>query len=195
MAGNEEIARYIADLSHTERATRTQAAQRLNTVAFEQCFVGSNDWIRDPGFLELARPPKQPSFVVGVAVHARTFHAIRAANGNPRLSEVPPDQDAVEFELHFGIGNNLDILTTRDPSGAGAIARYLAKFGEGIQQIEVNMTDVDRATELLHTRFALDPIYPATRAGADDTRVNFFLVPIANGKKFLIEFVEPAPRK
>jgi hypothetical protein len=33
------------------------------------------------------------------------------------------------------------------------------------------------------------PVYRATRAGADGTRVNFFLVP-AQGKKVLIELVE-----
>lgn len=193
MGGNEEIARYINDLSHPEQTTRTLAAQRLNTIAFEQCFVGSNAWIRDPVFLELTRPPKQPSFVVGVAVQPSTFHAIRAANGAPPLAVVPPDQDAMEFELHFAT-SDLDILTSRDPSGAGAIARYLAKFGEGIQQVEVNVADVDRAAEVLRTRFGLSSIYPATRPGADGTRVNFFLVPIANGKKFLVELVEPAAR-
>ena len=31
--------------------------------------------------------------------------------------------------------------------------------------------------------FALPPIYPATRAGADDTRVNFFLAATPEGKK------------
>jgi hypothetical protein len=194
MAANDEIARYIAYLSNPDSAKRTSAAQSLNSTALNQCFASSNDWIRDPAFLELARPPKHPSFIVGVAVHPKTFHAIRAANSNPRLSDVPPDQDAMEFELHLGAGGNLDILTTRDPSGSGAIARYLAKFGEGIQQLEINVTDVDRATELLRTRFVLEPIYPATRAGADGTRVNFFLVPIANGKKFLVELVEPAVR-
>ncbi len=64
------------------------------------------------------------------------------------------------------------------------------KFGEGIQQIEINVTDVDRATEILRIRFALEPVYPATRAGADGTRVNFFLAPAPQGKKVLIELVE-----
>ena len=67
-----------------------------------------------------------------------------------------------------------DILTTPVPAGSGAIARFLEKFGEGIQQVEIDVTDVDRATEILRTRFKLDPIYPATRPGANGTRVNFF---------------------
>ena len=70
----------------------------------------------------------------------------------------------------------LDILTTKAPGGNGAIARFLEKFGEGIQQVEIDVTDVDRATEILRTRFKVEPIYPATRPGANGTRVNFFLV-------------------
>jgi methylmalonyl-CoA/ethylmalonyl-CoA epimerase len=138
---------------------------------------------------------KRPPLVLGIAVQPETFEKIRAANGSPRLSDVPPDQDAKEFELHFGEKGDLDILTTREPGGSGAIARYLEKFGEGIQQIELNVTDVDRATEVLRARFGLTPIYPATRPGADGTRVNFFLVSAASGKKWLIELVEPAAER
>ena len=98
----------------------------------------------------------------------------------------------MEFELRFGEHSELDILTTRAPGGEGAIARFLQKFGEGIQQIELNVREVDRATEILRSRFGLTPIYPATRAGADGTRVNFLLVPAAGGRKVLIELVEPA---
>ena len=46
--------------------------------------------------------------------------------------------------------------------------------------------------EILRARFALPPIYPATRPGADGTRVNFFLAASADGTKVLIELVEPA---
>jgi len=91
-------------------------------------------------------------------------------------------------------GARLDILTTREPGGAGAIARYLLKFGEGIQQVEISVTDVDGAMEILRRRFALEPVYPATRPGADGTRMNFFLVPKADGGKVLIELVESAAK-
>lgn len=205
MAEADDIARWIGQLANPDPATRGAAAHALRAAAFTQCFSGSNDWIRDPEFRELTRPfatdatgdPRwrRPPLVVGVAVRPDNFEKIRAANGSPRLSDVPPDQDALEFELHFGGNGDLDILTTREPGGAGAIARYLQKFGEGIQQVEVNVIDADRATELLRARFGLTPIYPATRPGADGTRVNFFLVPAANGKKCLIELVEPAAKK
>jgi hypothetical protein len=132
-----------------------------------------------------------------------TFSRIRAANGMPRLASVPPDQDAEEFELHFNAPQRrgsksddkkirLDVLTTKQPGGEGAIAKFLAKFGEEIQQVEYEVTDVDQATQILAQRFSVKAIYPATRAGADGTRVNFFLVPGALGKKILIELVETA---
>jgi hypothetical protein len=89
----------------------------------------------------------------------------------------------------------LDILTTNAPGGNGAIARFLSKFGEGIQQVEIDVTDADRATEFLRTRFNLEPIYPATRSGANGTRVNFFLVNAPNSQKVLIELVERPKRR
>lgn len=133
---------------------------------------------------------------VGVAVDPAQFEAIRRQANNPRLAEAPPDQDAREFELGFAHGVRLDVLTTRDTAGQGAIARFLGKFGAGIQQVECDVRDVTRATELLRRRFAVEPIYPETRAGADGTRVNFFLVPAEENRKILIELVEvPAKQK
>ena len=61
-----------------------------------------------------------------------------------------------------------------------------------IQQIEIYVRDVDRATEILRTRFSLPPLYPATRAGADGTRVNFFLATGPDAKKVLVELVQVA---
>ena len=123
-----------------------------------------------------------------------TFDKIRTANGSPPLADAPTDQDVLEFELEFA-GRfiptpRLDILTTKAPGGDGAIARFLNKFGEGIQQVEIDVTNVDRATEILRTRFQVEPIYPATRPGANGTRVNFFLVTSWNGTKVLAELVE-----
>jgi len=142
---------------------------------------------------ELARllNASAPGLTVGITVTPEHFEAIRKANGTPKLADVPPDQDAMEFELHFGGGVRLDILTTKAPGGHGAIARFLQKSGEGIQQVEIETSDVDRATEILRARFGQNPIYPATRRGADGTRVNFFLVAAADGKKLLVELVEP----
>jgi hypothetical protein len=185
MSEARDIARWIGQLADPDPAQRTAAAARLYHEGASLFSSATSDWMKHPEFRGLVRPGE---CVVGIAVHPKTFEAIHAANGSPRLADVPPDQDAKEFELHFGSAS-FDILATREPGRAGAIGRYLHKFGEGIQQIEINVSDVDRATDILRAQFGIEPIYPATRPGADGTRVNFFLVP-AQGKKALIELVE-----
>src|SRR2546427_254044 len=89
---------------------------------------------------------------------------------------------------------SLDILTTREPGGGGAIAKYLVKFGEGIQQVEYLCANVDRAAQILKEKFKVDSVYPATRAGADGARVNFFLVASPDGGKVLVELYEAQSR-
>jgi len=155
-------------------------------------------WLSDPGFAAnlVLGTSKFPETTVGLAVTPQTFERIQAANGSPRLADVPPDQDAKEFELHFAQGVRLDILTTREPEATGAITRYLQKFGEGIQQVELLTRNVDAATEILRSRFGVQPLYPATRPGADGTRINFFLAALPEKGKILIELVElAAPSK
>jgi hypothetical protein len=134
----------------------------------------------------------RPTVTVGLAVEPETFARVREANGSPQLAEVPPDQDAREFELHFPEGIALDVLTTREPGGQGAIARYLSRFGEGIQQVEYQCADVDNATAILKDNFGISAIYPQTRLGADNSLINFFLLPTNVGGKILIELYEPA---
>jgi len=157
-------------------------------------------WLKDPDFSALVvheqfeqpdgKTISSPRFTVGIAVLRETFDKIRLANGSPPLADAPSEQEVLEFELHFPGRVRLDILTTSVPGGSGAIGRFLEKFGEGIQQVEIDVTDVDRATEILRTRFKIDPVYPATRPGANGTRVNFFLVTTSSGKKVLVELVE-----
>jgi hypothetical protein len=134
---------------------------------------------------------KDPEMTVGLAVRPKTFAQIREANGWPQLAEVPPEQDASEFTLRFEGGATLDVLTSRDPEGSGAIAKFLSKLGEGIQQVEFRCRDVNRATAILRDQFAVAPVYPEARPGADGTRVNFLLEGAADGKKVLIELYEP----
>jgi len=131
---------------------------------------------------------------VGLAVTPERFERIREACGLPRLADVPPDQDAREFELHLPGGLSMDVLTSKDLGGNGAIAKFLQKFGEGVQQVEFRCKDVDRATQILQQKFSLNPVYPATRAGADGTRINFFLLSAPSADKVLVELYEPAPR-
>ena len=56
--------------------------------------------------------------------------------------------------------------------------------------MEFRCSNVDRATEILKEKFKIVPVYPATRPGADGTRVNFFLVASPDGGKVLIELYE-----
>ena len=109
-----------------------------------------------------------------------TFEKIRAANGSPDLAEAPADQEVLEFELEFAgdrlLRPRLDILTNQCSRRLQRrqIARFLEKFGEGIQQVEIDVTDVDRATEIVRTRFKLEPVYSATRSGANGILSQFY---------------------
>ena len=195
---SDDLLSLIDGLGVPDPATRECAAAGLFRRGRELGRAAAGRWLADSEFAKhFALDETQfPRTTVGVAVEPESFEQIRAANGSPRLADVPPDQDAKEFELHFPQDVRLDILTTRDPAGTGAIARYLAKFGEGIQQIELETRDVDAATKILRLHFNVLPIYPATRPGADGTLVNFFLAALPDGTKVLIELVEvPALRR
>jgi hypothetical protein len=187
-----DIVRLIQGLCVSDAAKRALAAAVLFEHGSRAIRAVTQPWLAHAPLANLLeRDPSTGTLklTVGVAVAPETFEHILGRNGSPPLAQVPPDQDAREFELAFPGGARLDILTTREPGGRGAIARYLAKFGEGIQQVEIDVTDLDSASEVLRSKFALQPIYPATRAGANGTRVNFFLVPTEEGK-VLIELVE-----
>jgi hypothetical protein len=193
-----DLAALIRGLSAPDPANRERAAEELFRWGRGLARAAVAPWLSDPDFAaNLVLDASQfPETTIGLAVTPQNFERIRAPNGSPRLANVPPDQDAREFELRFGRGVRLDILTTREPPGTGAIARYLQKFGEGIQQVELLARNVDEATEILRSRFGVQPLYPAARPGADGTRVNFFLAPLPEKGKILIELVElAAPRR
>jgi hypothetical protein len=183
-------AEWIENLANPEPRVREAAARALHRAGERLGEQAVAAWRKD-GELSALLEPYAPT--VGIAVLPESFARIRRAFGSPNLADVPPDQDAREFELHIA-GASLDILTVRDEAAApqppGAIARFLEKFGEGMQQVEYQVSSVDRATELLRAKFGLAPIYPATRQGAGKTRVNFFLCAAGGGKKVLVELVE-----
>ena len=195
---------YIRQLADPDAERRAHAAFDLSRNGAARAADFLAGWMKDEEFRALVVQEKSAHqsgegdlvvrLTTGIAVSPETFKNIRAANGSPALADVPADQDALEFELEFEKKSmppaRLDILTTNAPGANGAIARFLAKFGEGIQQIEIDVKNVDRATEILHAQFKQDTIYPATRPGANGTRVNFFLVPDATQKKVLVELVE-----
>jgi hypothetical protein len=204
MTSASDVTRWILQLADADPEKRSTSAMRLYMEGSNLCTPLLRQWIADPEFRELSLPSApappgagdsaQPSTVVGIAVEPGTFHKIRQANNFPPLADVPAGQDAMEFELHFEDHIDLDILTTREPGGPGAISKFLSKLGEGIQQIEIYVRDVDRATEILRSRFGLNPVYPQTRPGAQGTRINFFLAPLPKGNKVLIELVEASAK-
>jgi len=186
------IAPLVLNLQDDNPRTRQNAAQEIFRRGRQLAELAIASWLQDVDLRQSLRMGDEgfPEMVVGVAVGASAFERIRATAGMPHLADVPPDQDAREFEISFPQDVRLDILTSREPDGTGAIARYLRKFGAGIQQIEILSRDVEQTTKILRTRFSLNPIYPAVQAGAGGTRINFFLVPGARGGKVLIEIVQ-----
>ena len=190
---NEPLHRAIDNMSSSDPEVRVASATEIHRIGRSLADHAVYPWWADQ---ELSRllGGGSPAFTVGLAVTHERFNRIREANGLPRLAEVPPDQDAQEFELHLPGGLCMDILTSKDPTGSGAIAKFLQRFGEGIQQVEIRCEDVTRATQILQEKFSMAPVYPATRPGADGTRVNFFLVAAPGAPKVLIELYEPAPR-
>jgi hypothetical protein len=181
---------WIAALSSPEDAIRAAAAGQIYAAGRSRAEQAVQRWLQNAALARLIG--KDPEVTVGLAVRPETFAQIRGANGWLRLAEVPPEQDASEFTLRFAGGITLDVLTSRNQHGSGAIAKFLLKFGEGVQQVEFRCCDVNRATAILRDQFAVLPVYREARPGADGTLVNFFLVDGADGEKVLIELYEPA---
>jgi hypothetical protein len=203
MTDSDHICGWIEGLADADPRRRSESGLRLYLEGVNLFMPLLTKWVDDLSFREVTLPYSRiadeqkkngPStIIVGIAADPELYEKIYVANGSPHLANVPPDQDAREFELEMDDGVKLDVLTTREPGGDGAIARYLKKFGSGIQQIELYVRNVDRATEILKSNFGVRPIYPSTRPGADGTRVNFFLATTPDAKKLLVEFVEAAP--
>jgi hypothetical protein len=178
----------IDGLASPNFSLRRAAATQIYRAGRAPAEKAVSSWFGHPELSTLLGP--DPFVTVGLAVERGTFARIRQANDAPPLVQVPPDQDAEEFELRFPPKISLDVLTTRESGGPGAIARYLSKFGEGIQQVEFRCTDVDRATAILKEEFGVLPVYPQARLGAGGTRINFFLLFTPEAGKVLIELYE-----
>ena len=182
------LASAITDLSSSDPVMRSAAATEIYRRGRAPADRAIYIWWTNPEFAALLG--SNPAVTVGLAVKRETFARIRQANDSPPLANVPPNQDAEEIKLHFPNDISLDVLTSRAPEGSGAIAKFLAKFGEGVQQVEFRCTDVDRATLILWEKFGVQAVYPQTRLGANNTRVNFFLIPLPKSGKVLIELYE-----
>src|ERR1700688_1973424 len=135
------ISSAITNLTAAEKSTRMVAASEIYRQGRVAADRAASRWWEDAELAELLLSPK-PIVTVGVAVHRETVARSRAAHGQPALADVPREEDAEQFELHFADGVELDVLTSRDPTAQGAIARFLAKFSEGVQQLLFRCLDV-----------------------------------------------------
>src|ERR1700680_3761285 len=149
---SESIAAYISQLAGPDAKQRKAAAFALFLLGCASAEPVLKTWFSDPEFRALV-PGGSVLLAVDLAVQPATFEAIRARFGQPQLAEVPADQDALEFELNFAHGVRWDVITPRTTTGEGAIAKFLARFGEGIQQVECDVRDASRATDILQRRF------------------------------------------
>src|SRR5208282_1491323 len=165
---NEAFLRAIAGMTSADSEVRVVSATEIYRTGRALADHAVFPWWDDEELYKLLEG-NNPHLTVGLAVQPDRFEKIREASGSPRLAEIPADQDAREFEIHLPGGLSMDILTSRDAAGSGAIAKFLHKFG-------------------------IAPVFPATRTGADGTRINFFLVSAPSANKVLIELYEPAPR-
>jgi len=189
---NDALRNAIESMSSGDPEVRVTAATEIHRQGRGLADHAVYPWWSDAELAKLLGAPS-PFVTVGLAVQPARFVKIHEAAGSPRLADVPPDQDAREFEIHLPGGLSVDILTSREPEGSGAMARFLQKFGEGIQQVEFRCQDVDRSTQILREKFGLAAVYPQTRPGANGTRVNFYLVSAPAASKVLVELYEPAP--
>ncbi len=173
----------VDELAAPEPGRRLAARWQLHRAGcalVEDVFAA---WRKDPSFdVLVAGEP-----IIGIAVPPDLFARIRQEMDMPPLSRVPEEQSTAEFEIH-GRGPLMDILTPVDSEGP--IQKFLDRFGPGIQQIELPVSDVEEALKILTGRFGLSPVYAEAREGADGTRVNFLLVDKPGGGKVLIELFE-----
>jgi len=91
-----ELKRLIQQLASRDLAERDAAAEEIYIAGSILARRAAREWLKDGDFHFSSRARSKTT--VGIAVQPELFRQIRAANGSPRLAEVPPDQDAEEFE-------------------------------------------------------------------------------------------------
>jgi methylmalonyl-CoA/ethylmalonyl-CoA epimerase len=104
--------------------------------------------------------------------------------------EVNEEQGVREAMLQVGTdpdGGQLQLLAPL--SSDSTIAKYLDKFGPGMQQLAYTVTDVDAASAVLRER-GVRLLYDEPRRGTAGSRVNFVHPKSTGG--VLVELVEPA---
>lgn len=131
---------------------------------------------------------------VGVAVrdldNAKAFYA--RAFGFACVHEERNDEQGVR-EAMLAVGDSGSCMQLLAPlSEDSPIGKFLARNGEGIQQLAYTVTDIDALCD--HLREAgVRVLYETPKIGTSNSRVNFVHPKDAGG--VLIELVEPATAK
>jgi len=107
------------------------------------------------------------------------------------LGFTEPDRFAIKSQgieaitFHCGDGY-VELIQPTDPEGA--IARYMAKRGEGTHHIAYRVDDIDVVSQVLRER-GIELLYPTPRRGTAGAKVNFIHPKAAGG--VLVELIEP----
>jgi len=127
---------------------------------------------------------------VGVAVpdldEAKAFYTEKF--GMKVLHEETNEEQGVR-EAMVGVGDSgscIQLLAPLDESST--IAKFLERFGPGLQQLAYRVTDIEQVSAILRGR-GLRLLYDAPRRGTNDSRINFVHPKDAGG--VLVELVEP----
>lgn len=123
-----------------------------------------------------------PDLDEALAFYADTFdlHAVH--------EEVNEEQGVREAML--AVGNSETRIQLLAPLHEDSpIGKFLARHGQGIQQLAYRVTDLDAVSSVLRER-GVRLLYPQPRRGTADSRVNFIHPRDAGG--VLVELVEPA---
>jgi methylmalonyl-CoA/ethylmalonyl-CoA epimerase len=123
-----------------------------------------------------------PDLDAAIEFYALTF-GLRVVH-----QEVNEEQGVHEAMLAVGdSGSWIQLLAPL--SEDSTIGRFLARRGQGIQQLAYRVRDLDAVSEILRER-DVRLLYPEPRRGTSNSRVNFVHPKDAGG--VLVELVEPA---
>jgi len=101
--------------------------------------------------------------------------------------EINVEQGVEEVMLAVPGGQHIQLLASIDPEST--IAKFIAKHGEGMQQLAFRVTSIDEAmTKVAAAGMRL--VYSEPRRGTADSRINFIHPKDTGG--ILVELVEPA---
>jgi len=103
--------------------------------------------------------------------------------------EVNEEQGVREAMLAVGDDTGARIQLLAPLSEESTIAKFIARNGQGIQQLAYRVTDIEAVSATLRDR-GVRLLYDVPRRGTSDSRVNFVHPKDAGG--VLVELVEPA---